>query len=415
MTDEVQRFSHVSATPTTNLNISWDCNFSNTSNNKCDCFDAAPVADDIYKTISRARRDISFEDSNTSMSENQGLFSDDNMSTDSDNQNMPDIDYQTELQSRHYYYASFVREQPVLSREIDGCECLEETVRRIISFEDSDEIENSRDDVGYNCDKSHGYLQTPNYGCNRIKKTHTLAYPSMIGHMDTTFSADDTDFSNASPSVTTSDFIPHVSSFVMNHTLHNSSILSCNSRESSDIENLSTNNSLDRVHVLPSPSYIDRLMQEESTCKTQDTLHAGLSSTLCREEFSLDTLNQYSFSTDNNISLPLTNTTADSNARTCSGQQQNGRISDNPNDVKTLNKTFTIHRVLHAVEKATRNLTNKLKTRHKRQTKVQQAKPQLNIIEVKLQDKRTVARKLQRFREIFRRKDTSQIRTLATL
>jgi hypothetical protein len=42
------------------------------------------------------------------MSENQGLFSDDNMSTDSDNQNMPEIDYQTELQSRHYYYASFV-------------------------------------------------------------------------------------------------------------------------------------------------------------------------------------------------------------------------------------------------------------------------------------------------------------------
>jgi hypothetical protein len=88
-----------------------------------------PVADDNYNATSRARGNISFEDSNTSMSENQGLFSDDNISTDSDNQNMPEIDYQTELQSRHYYYASFVREQHVLTREIDGCECPEETGR----------------------------------------------------------------------------------------------------------------------------------------------------------------------------------------------------------------------------------------------------------------------------------------------
>ena len=373
-----------------------------------------PVADDNYNATSRARRNISFEDSNTSMSENQGLFSDDNMSTDSDNQNMPEIDYQTELQSRHYYYASFVREKHVLTREIDGCECPEETVRRIISFEDTDDIEDSRDDVGYNCDKSRGYLQTSNYGCSRIKTT-LLASSSMIGSMGTTFSADDTDFSNASPSATTSDFIPHVSSNIMNHTLHNSSILSCNSRESCDIENLSTNNSLDRVHVLPSPSYIDRLMEDNSMCKTQDTLHAVLSSTLCREEFSLDTSNQYSLSTDNNISLPLTNRTTDSNIRSCSGHQQSGNITHNPKDVKRLNKTFTIQRALLAVGKATKNLTNKLKTRHKRQTKEHQVKPQLNIIEVNLQDKRTVARKLQRFREILRHKDTSQIRTLATL
>lgn len=400
----------MSTTPTTNLNISWDDNFSNTSNNNYECFDAPPVADDNFKATSRVRSDISFEDSNTSMSENQNLFSDDNMSTDSDNQNMPEIDYQTELQSRHYYYESFSREH-VLTREIDGCECPEETVRRIISFEDTDDTEDSRDDVGYNCDKSRGYLQTPNYSCSRIKTT-SLASSSMIGPMDATLSADDTDFSNASPSAMTSDFIPHVSSNIMNHTLKNSPILSCNSRESCDIENLSTNNSLDRVHVLPSPSYIDKLLEDNSMCKTQDTLHAVLSSTLCREEFSLDTLNRYSLSTDNNISLPQT---TDSCIRSCSGHQQNGYISHNPNDVKTLNKTFTIQRVIHAVGKATKNLTNKIKTQHKRQTKAHQAKPQLNIIEVNLQDKRTVARKLQRFRKIFRHKDTSQIRTLATL
>ncbi|XP_071123902.1 uncharacterized protein [Mytilus edulis] len=419
----LSRTSETIVTPVRNLNISWDDNFTNINNDRAS---STPETDD-NRNIARAYNfnitEIDNNDQNiisdVEQFEDISSCSDSDMSTDSDNENMPDIDYQEELESRLFYYASFVYQEDCITREVEGCDDLDGTVQ---SFSNN----------------------------NLTYTVHTASSEDRAS--DVSELTGDICFFLSSSSTNLRDFIPHVSSSMWEQSEANRSIgniLSLNQTLSDsefqqsmeanqsrdniliDIDSqcqqsMESNQSAGNIYVLNptntdlesnqsagnifvlNPANTDLEFEQstsvhlhdETPCCSSDSLTAIASSTIERDEFSLDDSDKDTtkfIPTNKSNILRRTSTVYNLNDVTI---PSNARI---PTSAPP-NSPMTPRSILKAIKTATRSFSKR-------------SKDQSNAddVEIHLLDKRTVARKMQRFRDSFRRKDKRQIKTLANL
>ncbi|XP_063413999.1 uncharacterized protein LOC134696245 [Mytilus trossulus] len=426
----LSRTSETTVTPVRNLNISWDDNFTNINNDRAS---STPEADD-NRNIARAYNfnitEIDNNDQNiisdVEQFEDIGSSSDSDMSTDSDNENMPEIDYQEELESRLFYYASFVYQEDCITREVEGCDDLDGTMQ---SFSNNN---------------------------NLTYTVHTASSEDRAS--DVSELTGDICFFLSSSSTNLREFIPHASSSIWQQSEANRSIgniLSLNQTladsefqqsmeadrsignmlflnqtlgdsefqqsmeanksgdnilidiDSECKQSMESNQSAGNIFVLNPTNNdlefeqsISVHLHDETPCCSSDSLTAIASSTIERDVFSLDDSDKDSIKfipTNKSNILRRTSTVYNLNDVTI---PSNARI---PTSAPP-NSPMTPRSILKAIKTATRSFTKR-------------SKDQSNAddVEIHLLDKRTVAKKMQRFRDSFRRKDKRQIKTLANL
>lgn len=300
---------------------------------------------------------------------------DDAMSTDSDNENVPEIDYQEELLSRWYYYASFVYQKDLSNREIDGCENPDasQLVGGIINTTETDSPRDS--DTIFAIDDTCDKPNRPNSE-NSIEQQVTDDLLSKTHYLTLDFS----ELVNESSVSEIKNFVPRMTDDnepCVGNTEH------CDP-------------TLNSADVSADPIFL--------SCGDR-TMSVIASSSICMDEFSLadSELDPSELMPNKKVHI-LRRTTTLYNLNATNHQP-------------ITNSSKTSNRLLKAMKSVKRSLTptrrvNSRLCNDNDSDGQELASPSQDI---QLHDRRTVVRKLRKFRDSFRRKDKHRIQTLAML